>query len=219
MKKMRFFLVIGLIISCALAVSAWDWMTPFKRPSRDVRTLIMVGNYTKHRVLAELIQLETSQPILLLPALPNGKVFFMPAKKEALEIEDAKFTNFVKFTNPERILVIGDGGPVSQSYIDRIDPYQTKVIVFNKNIEQMAIEIGKILDLTDLADDFAKINKDIDSGKLYKSGGQVSTPPNALPSPPVSLNSAPQPALAPASALPPLKEPKIVNENDAVVPK
>ncbi len=200
-----------MILSSTMIVSAWDWMTPFKRPSKDIRTLIMVGNYTKQRILAELIQQETSQPILLLPAMPGGKIFFMPAKKEALEIENAKFTDFVKFTKPERILIIGDGGAVTQSYIDRIDPYQTKILVYNKNMEQAAIEIGKILDLTDLADDFAKLNKDLESGKLYKPGSAVSKPEVALPESSISNQS---PVLPPL----PKKEAKLIDENE-VVPK
>ncbi|HOK04806.1 MAG TPA: hypothetical protein P5270_01565 [Victivallales bacterium] len=211
MKKRHLLLSVVMILSSTMIVSAWDWMTPFKRPSKDIRTLIMVGNYTKQRILAELIQQETSQPILLLPAMPGGKIFFMPAKKEALEIENAKFTDFVKFTKPERILIIGDGGAVTQSYIDRIDPYQTKILVYNKNMEQAAIEIGKILDLTDLADDFAKLNKDLESGKLYKPGSAVSKPEVALPESSISNQS---PVLPPL----PKKEAKLIDENE-VVPK
>ncbi|HPN84904.1 MAG TPA: hypothetical protein PK821_06160 [Victivallales bacterium] len=216
MKKLALTLtavVTAAIMITSVSVSAWDWSKPFKGPGKDVRSLIITGNYTKHRILAELIQLETKQPILLLPAIPGGKIFFMPARNEALEIEDAKFTNFVKFTKPEMILIIGDGGPVTQSFIDRIDPYQTKIIVYNKNMEQTAIRIGKILDLTDLAYDFSKIEKDLESGKLYKSGSAVSNPGPAMPTPPeASAEPAPLVPVLPQS------EPVMVKESE-VVPK
>ncbi len=215
MKKVALALV-AVAVMAGSAVQAWDWMTPFKGPSKDIRTLIVAGNYTKHRVLAELIQIETKQPILLLPATPGGKIFFIPAKNEALEVEDAKFTNFVKFTKPEKILVIGDGGPVTQSFIDRIDPYQTKVVVHNKNMEIAAEEIGRLMDLTDLADDFAKINKDLESGRLYKSGSEVSAPGPALPAPPAVQHLPAAPSAAPV--LPAKSEPVLIKDSE-VVPK
>jgi hypothetical protein len=216
MKKLALVLTALLMTVAMIAgstLNAWDWTKPFKGPSKDIRTLIVVGNYTKHRILAELIQLEMKQPIVLLPAIPGGKIFFVPARNEALEIEDAKFTNFIKFTKPEKILVIADGGTLTQSYVDRIDPYQTKLIVQNKNMEQTAIEIGKILDLTDLADDFEKINKDLESGKFYKSGSDVSSPSPALAAPLV-VESLPPLATPP----PPKNEAVLVKDSD-VVPK
>ena len=75
MKKLRLALIAIFATTAAitdLTAGFWDWSLPYGGPSKDVITLLVTGNYTKQRILAELIQQETKQPILLLPAAPGG---------------------------------------------------------------------------------------------------------------------------------------------------
>jgi len=67
---------------------------PYKGPSKDVSTLVITGNYTKARVLAELVQGETKTAYCLITN-EGGKIFFMPSNGPCLEVQDADFTNFV----------------------------------------------------------------------------------------------------------------------------
>jgi hypothetical protein len=132
-----------------------------------------------------------------------------------MEVEDAKFTDFVKFINPKQILIIGDDGILTQSYVNRINPYQTKVVVQNKNMEEAAGIIGKLLDLTDLADDFSELNKKIDSGQLYKSGSPVVSPDPAMSLPPAPPAA---PKTGTTTTAPVVVEPVLI-EDTQVVPK
>lgn len=167
-------LLFGAVVSLAtFSANAgfWDWLTPYQGPDKDIITLIITGNFTKSRLLADLIQLETKQPILLLPSTPGGQIFFIPAKDEAMEVVNEDFSRFVKFINPKQILILGDTRYVPKEYIDKIDPSQTIWNISNKNWQEVAVSAGKILDITNLAGDFKKLCEDIDSGKLYRAGG------------------------------------------------
>ncbi len=207
-------LVSGLAIVFSMIAVAnagfWDWSRPYQGPSKDVGTLVVTGNYLKARVLADLIQYHTSQPILLITS-EGGKLFFMPATGPSLEVKDEDFTNFVKFTNPKQILILGDSSFVPESYSKRIDPKQTSIRVDNKDWYQIAVTVGKILDKTYLASDFKKLNDEIDSGKLYtsKRGQAPTSSGNPVPNP---LDSVVKSEPAPA------KEPVLIKAGE-VVPK
>ena len=82
-----------------LYAGSWNWTRPYKMPEKNIETLIMVGNYRQPRLLAELIQNETKQPILVVPASGEGDLFFMPADRndQTLEVKMEDLTDFVKF--------------------------------------------------------------------------------------------------------------------------
>ncbi|MFZ2653692.1 MAG: hypothetical protein WAX69_02135 [Victivallales bacterium] len=176
---------IVVVFSFIAVVNAgfWDWSKPYQGPSKDVSTLVITGNYTKARVLAELVQGETKQPILLLTN-DGGKIFFMPSNGPCLEVQDADFTNFIKFMHAKQIIILGDTNYVPESYTKRIDPTQTTIRVDNKDWYQIAVTVGKILDKTYLASNFKKLSDEIDSGKLYGSKrGAATSSGNPLPNP------------------------------------
>lgn len=182
----------GVVIAFSMIAVAnagfWDWSRPYQGPSKEVTTLVVTGNYTKARVLAELIQGETSQPILLITS-EGGKLFFMPGKGPCLEVQDAEFTNFVKIVNAKQVLILGDTRYVPESYTKRMDPKQTVIRVDNKDWYQIAVTVGKILDKTYLAAKFKKLSDEIDSG-LYSPGGRGATPaPASVPLEPVVIKS------------------------------
>lgn len=175
-----FFSKLVLCISLFYAATAafagfWDWSTPYQGPNKDILTLVVTGNYTKPRLLADLIQEEIRQPYLLLPTQPGGKIFFIPVKGEALEVREGDVTKFVKFINPRRILVLGDSSYVPERYLNLIDKFQTIVVIRNKNWNKSAAFIGRILNLTNLADDFGELAAEIDAGELYKPDETLKT--------------------------------------------
>ena len=201
-------LAIGFSMIAVANAGFWDWSRPYQGPSKDVGTLVISGNYLKARVLAELIQYQTNQPILLITS-EGGKIFFMPSTGPCLEVQDADFTNFVKFANPKQILILGDTSFVPESYARRIDSKQTIIRVANKDWIQIAVNVGKILDKTYLASDFKKLSDEIDSGKLYSSKKSQSPASSGNPVPnPLDSVVKPEPA----------KEPVLIKAAD-VVPK
>ena len=170
------FAVVAVTVTLSTYAGFWDWSTPYKGPDKDLITLIVTGNYTKSRMLAELIQLETKQPILLLPSQPDGKIFFVPAKGDALEIADTNFTNFVKFANPKKIVVLGNADYVPESYVNRIDKNQTVIRLQNDNWQETAERAEEMLKLKNVADDYKRLTEQIASGKLYKASTSAPAP-------------------------------------------
>ncbi len=206
----------GIVIAfsmMAVANAGWDWARPYQGPSKEVTTLVVSGNYTKARVLAELIQGETNQPILLITA--EGKLFFMPGKGPCLEVQDADYTNFVRVVNAKQVLILGDTRYVPESYTKRMDPKQTIIRVDNKDWFQVAVTVGKILDKPYLAGKFKKLSDQIDSG-LYNPGGRGATSaPVVTPVDPTVVKQ-----LEPVKAAEPVKiaEPVLIKDTE-VVPK
>lgn len=194
----------------------WDWSRPYQGPSKEITTLVISGNYTKARVLAELIQGETNQPILLITT-EGGKLFFMPGKGPCLEVQDADYTNFVKMVNAKQVLILGDTRFVPESYAKRMDAKQTIIRVDNKDWYQVAVTVGKILDKTYLASKFKKLSDQIDSG-LYNPGGRGTPSPAVAPVEPTTATVIKP--IEPVKVTEPVKvaEPVLIKDTE-VVPK
>ena len=138
MKKqtiVKLFVAAVTVITCNIPLEAgsWDWTRPYKMPEKNVNTLIVVGNYRKPRMLAELVQVETKQPILLVPSNSDGKIFFMPAKDQTMPIELEDLKDFIKYLKPGKLIVLGDKRYVPEKYLKTIDPSQTVISVTNKD--------------------------------------------------------------------------------------
>ena len=159
-----------VLTSSAFAFNVRELATPYQGPEKDVITLIITSNYKKSRLLAELIQRETKQPILLLPAGDQKGIYFMPSsvKRPALEIKEENIGKFVELINPQQILVLGDRGFVHQNYIDMIDKKMPVFVVNGRDWVINAKSVAKLLDLNNLASDYARLYNQVEGGKLYK---------------------------------------------------
>lgn len=205
------------LVSASLFAGSWDGpYRPHQGPDKEIQTLVVTGNYLKPRLLAELIQVETKQPVLLLPSQPGGMIFFLPSNETAMEVDSANFAKFLKFANPKRIIVIGDERFVPESYTRQIDPNLTVWRVKNKDWKQVAEDAEDLLRLNNLARDFKRLSDQIDSGRLYQPGAT-----DALGVPQAAPELPPAPPLEPIAIEPmvePVVEPVMV-QDDFVVPK
>jgi hypothetical protein len=179
-KKIARVLIASLICSTFTSIYAgsWNWTRPYKMPEKNIETLIMVGNYRQPRLLAELVQNETKQPILVVPASGEGNLYFMPADRndKTMEIKLEDLTDFIKFINPGKIIVLGDKRYVPETYLDEIDPNQTVINITNKDWALVAKSTSRILDLKYLIKDFKAQQTLLKSGKLYRpNSGQNAT--------------------------------------------
>jgi hypothetical protein len=212
----KLFSSIAVVFSMITVANAgfWDWSRPYQGPSKEITTLVVTGNYTKARVLAELIQGETNQPILLITS-EGGKLFFMPGKGPCLEVQDADFPKFVKMVNAKQILILGDLRYVPESYTKRMDTNQTVIRVDNKDWYQIAVTVGKILDKTYLASKFKTLSDQIDSGKLFNPGAKGTPTSASVPLEPATINP-----IETVKEAEPVKiaEPVLIKDTD-VVPK
>jgi glycosyltransferase involved in cell wall biosynthesis len=64
MKKKFFASLVLAVISAVAVANPWS----YHGPKRDIVSLVVTANYEKPRLIAELIQVESRQPFLLLPA-------------------------------------------------------------------------------------------------------------------------------------------------------
>lgn len=210
-----------------LYASSWNWTRPYKMPEKNIQSLVIVGNYRQPRLLAELVQSETKQPILVVPASGEGNVYFMPADREdkTMEITQNDLTDFIKFVNPDKIIVLGDKRYVPERYLAAIDPKQTVITVTNKEWAEVAKTTSRILDLKYLIRDFKAQQELLKSGNLYRPNSGRSE--NLMPEPSDTLvvndvivtdNAIMEDKVEKKETGKPLEEPKLIDES-MVVPK
>ena len=155
-------------VLCVGSAAMAEWK-PFKVPTQQISTLIMTGNFAKSRLLAELIQVESKQPILLLPAKPSGKIYFMPPKNrgDAFEVPRAELSNFIRFLDPQQILILGDIRYVPMQYRTEINEYMTVWNVYNTSWYKAADSISRLMNLTDLSRDYRRLLNQLVNEKQY----------------------------------------------------
>ena len=82
-------------------------------------TLIVTGNYVRPRLLSELIQRKTKDPILLISGNGNNRVFYLSVDRDApLEIKGGSYVEFIQLLNPRRLVVLGNDAVVPARIVD-----------------------------------------------------------------------------------------------------
>jgi len=179
------------LINGLLYAGAWNWQRPFKTPERNIETLVITGNYRQPRLIADLFQNETNQPIIVLPSDGSDKAYFLSGNRsdKTLIIDKKDFSNFVKFCNPELILIIGDKHYTPDEFIDLINPKQTQVRIHNKYWLDVVKTIQQFFGLTYIERDFKQQMELINSGKLYQPSENAYIPDAVIEKPgkPASL--------------------------------
>jgi len=139
-------LAVGLALCTQVQAGFFDRLTFFRNWSAKNRvdTLLITGNYSKSRLLGELFQHKTKQPIILVSPTAGGatELFFLPSGPEAMAIEGDKYVEFVDFLQPKRILFLGGDSYTPSAYVDKLrDRYPTILVTSNdwqKNAEAVA---------------------------------------------------------------------------------
>ena len=207
--KFSLFAVV-LLASVWTMADFWKWTKPFNdTPGEQISTLVVIGNYAEPRILGELIQLETKQPILLLPAKGKDGIFFVPPQKRgtAMRIAVDELPNFVNFLGPKQLMILGDARYVQKELTDRFTPNRTTVSINNQDWNQIAQSAGRALNLTNLAKDFKRLYdkfKDEEQYRRvsYKHGAPIAAPvtkgletPSITELPPPVVAEPPPPAI------------------------
>ena len=129
----------------------------FQIPSKDkkIHTLIVTGNYVQSRLLAELVQLENRQPVILVPSNKSYSELFILLPKNALKVKTNKFTDFVNFTGPKQVVFIGDKSLTDYSLVNKLPVGKVKVHKLDdSNLMHTAWQLEELLGLDDLAEDY-----------------------------------------------------------------
>lgn len=181
MKGWRNLIVLALVAACVSADGAWPkWFG-----KRRVETLVVTGNFAKSRLLAELFQYETKQPIVLISPEDFGReqLFFMPRKPEAMVFEPSKYSEFVDFLRPQRVVFLGDTAFVPQSYVDQVRGRYPTVVLNSRDWIDNAKALGTLIKDKGLAKRYGSYFE-----KLEAAAGGIGAPADgsaapALPEP------------------------------------
>ncbi len=178
-------LAVGATLACTAQAAWWNPVSWFgkDRPKR-VQTLVVTGNFIKSRILAELIQYETSQPILLLPSgNESDTMFFLASNKETFPVKEKDFARFVKYLQPKRVLFLGNETYAPERFKEELRDKIPLWSVSNDDWSQIAASVGEVLKLRHLGFDYLVLLNQLDAeGKLKPPnteavfGGYVADP-------------------------------------------
>ena len=159
-----------LFTAVCISLSAAPWTT--FGPKRKPVTLVITANYVSPRALAELIQYESGQPYLLLPAVDDAdkSIFFCPRdNKNSIKIPEAHLNRFINMLGVKRIIVLGNNNYIPQKYVDMLDHNTPVMRVEGNDWYRIAEELNFMLNLSNLDKNFQKIRERlVTDGRLYR---------------------------------------------------
>ena len=159
-KFLKVTLLAVVCISC-LGASGASW---FVRGNKyNIETLVITGNYKSSRLIAELIQAESRQPYIIVPAA-NAKhttwYLALPKTKGAAMSED-KFGAWVKFSQCRRVVILGDTTYVPEKYESMIDK-SIPVVRITGDWQRVAEELTFLLNLSNLKRSYPELRPQLD---------------------------------------------------------
>ena len=161
MSKIFKTVLLAAVCFTCLGVSAESW---FARGNKyNVETLVITGNYKSPRLMADLIQAESRQPYIIVPAA-NAKYSYcyvaMP-KTEGFTVSEDKFGPWVKFSQCRRVIILGDNNCVPEKYETMIDK-NTPVVRITGDWERVAEELTFMLNLSNLKRNYPELRRQLD---------------------------------------------------------
>jgi hypothetical protein len=187
MNGWRNLVLVAVAGACVVAHAGW----PTWGRGRRVETLLVTGNFAKSRLLAELYQLQTKQPILLISPEGAGRdqLFFLPSVPEAMTLEPEKYAEWVEYLRPGRIIFLGDTAFVPAAYIDQVRGRFPTVVLNSRDWLDNAKALGSLIKDKGLAKLYGSYFEKLDAAA---GGLRTGSEPPAAPAEPVAL-----PRLAP----------------------
>lgn len=166
MKKqiVSVFALVAIVLGMAFESQALT-LNPFKRNGRVKATsLIIAGNFVESRLLAELSQYYSKQPMLVVsPDVDGGyQLFFMPAVNQASPVSPDEFMDIVKYVNPKRIIVLGNESFVPAKFIDQTRSSYSVVSLDSDNWSKNAATMGELLKIKKLQALFDEYKKNME---------------------------------------------------------
>ena len=162
----KLFVLFAVIMASATVLAeAWG----YHGPKRDIVTLIVCANYEQPRLLAELIQYESRQPYLLIPANDVGEIYFCPPKKLGKEkvIPRKSFTRTLSFINPKQIIVLGNNNYVPDYYVKALRKIAPVSVIDAETWQAAADTLAPMLNLSKLPKNYRKLSAQLSEGKFY----------------------------------------------------
>lgn len=145
-------------------------------PAKDVKTVLVTGNYQAPRLLADVIQAENNQPYILLPNEADPRIMFVPAKRTgqpAYEIPPHKFAERVIGLNPKQVVLLGDEKYVPKSVEEQLGGAVTVVRVKANTWNKVAASCQSMMNLNATDRDFKRYYDEIQARQSRAIGSGV----------------------------------------------
>jgi hypothetical protein len=169
MKKSILVALTAVVVMLSMAESAWALsLNPFKRAGRSqAHTLMVTGNYLESRLLVELAQYRTKQPILLFSPDVDGsqQLFYLQAGGKATSMDSEKYLEFIEFINPKRIVFLGGDDFVPPAFVDMARSRYSVMMLDSKDWLKNAAMLGDWLKHQQLVKQYEEFR-----GRLTESG-------------------------------------------------
>ena len=167
MMKKHFLCALVAAVTLLTAFNA-DALTfnPFKRAGRiKANTLIISGNFVHSRLLADLAQYYSKQPVLLISPDVDGsyQIFYLPSATKATPVSQDEFMGIVEYVNPKRIVVLGGDDFVPHKFIDLARSKYSVMILDSDDWSRNAATLGDLLKTDKLALQFNEYKANLEA--------------------------------------------------------
>ena len=167
MKSLRHAIlpILAAVLACTVGCAA------FRREGRtQADTLLVTGNYLDCRLLCELAQYRTKQPVILFSSDLDGsqQMFFLPTPQKPDITPADKFGELITFVNPKRVVVVGGSAVVPEKYIEEAKALCTVLIIDGSDPSKCAKELGHLLNQNRLQRDFDDFKARLNDRELHQ---------------------------------------------------
>ena len=165
-KQILYVLVAAVTFMTAFNAEALTF-NPFKRAGRvRANNLILTGNYLPSRLLADVAQYYSKQPILLISRDVDGasQLFYSPStNNNATPVSADDFMTIVEYVKPKRIVVLGGDDFVQKEFIDLARSKYSVLILDSDDWTRNAATLGDLLKADKLAITYKQFLKDYEA--------------------------------------------------------
>lgn len=167
MKKCFLF---SALLTAVLFIASVDanalTFNPFKRAGRvRAESLIISGNFVYSRLLADLAQYHSKQPVLLISPDVDGsyQLFYLPSSTKASAVNPDEFMEILSYINPKRIIALGGEDFVPHKFIDMARSKYSVLIVDSDDWSRNAETLGGLLNSKKLPLQFNEYKANLDA--------------------------------------------------------
>lgn len=166
MKKHFLFVLVAVVAAMTAFNAEALTFNPFKRAGRvRSNTLILSGNYLHSRLLADLAQYYSKQPILLISPDVDGayQLFYLPSDNTGTSVNADDFMTIVEYVNPKRIVVLGGDDFVPRKFTDLARSKYSVLILDSDDWSRNAATLGELLKADKLAISFKQYKSNLEA--------------------------------------------------------
>jgi len=191
-KLLKTGLLLAVCVGCCGVYGA-GW---FVRGNKyNVETVIVTGNYKSPRLMADLIQAESRQPYIIVPAAnASDNLCYLAMPKSGQAVPEDRFGAIISYTRCRRVVILGDTNCVPEKYETMIDR-NIPVIRITGDWERVAEELTYLLNLSNLKRNYPKLRRELNV--TYQPISAPAPRKGAAPAVPAAKDA---PAAAPAKA-------------------